>query len=680
MNATSIRSDIIEQKKASQDWLEANFYDQWEQVWKNYLCEPDPEKDENGKPDPTLSSIGMPDTWGYVRRTTARITAQIPNLRFHARSDDVAELISRTLMYQWDKSRAQRVQKLNVTQALLFGISVKAWYWQVDEHRRVRRINPYRELSPADMDAIIAEYQLPRIVEYGFKKSQTMRDSIVSRLMAKHSRGGMLPLHYAYKEYEGPKSDWLFIGDCYFEPDFASLQTSNWFIVERRRNLAYLKNLIRLYPQMKPGIEAMIKKYPHGTPRWHQPQQDTTRLRQRMLSAIDRDSPDETNPGEFKTQEWTLTERHIPGENPRWALLGEDDIFLGEVEHPYDLAGRIPFVDTIFIDDLLCGIGHSTARVMRGLQLLHERQVNRRVDLIYNILRPLIGTTNRELLENPGLIKRHAGFRMVYMRGAGDMWVQGEQAAMAAAAAGLSDEQGIMRLLQALTGENNMTMAANVDPQQAKTATGAKLMQQAMDVLTKDLNDQMNLTSTAEDGQIMYLLNRSELSDPIEFNGALYSREYSSRADPLRKDWQRATPEMFQIEGQVVPEVGSTLAFDDETKVAKATDLWNTANQRPDLFNMPTARDEVLIAHGKGSELQRWAAPQPEGPPPPELKASVSYSIKGEELPPEVKAKIIAASIGDYIKAAPELPLPEMTDERAMPPPEAEPPQPQPVQ
>lgn len=654
MTDASIRSEIIDQKRASQDWLESNFYDQMEQVYKNYLCEPDPEKDEKGNPDPTLSSIGMPDTWGYVRRTTARITAQAPNLRFHARDSSVSELISRTLMYQWDKGQAQRVQKLNVTQALLFGISVKSWHWLVDEHRRMRRVNPLDpNLRPDDVEAIIREYQIPGIVAHGFRNIPRLRSTIGARLLAKHSRGGLLPVHYAYKEYEGPKSDWIFIGDCFFEPDFQTLQSSNWFIIERRRNLAYLKRLMRLYPQMRTGIEKMLKDHPNGTPRWNQPQQDTVRLRQRLLNAIDMDSPDETDTvSGVNTHEWTITERHIPGDNPRWALLGEDDVFLGEVEHPYDLAGKIPFVDTVFIDNLLCGIGHSTARVMRGLQLLHERQVNRRFDLIYNILRPLIGTTNRELLENPGLIKRHGGFRLVYMRGAGDMWVQGEQAAIASAAAGLSDEQGVMRLLQSLTGENNMTMAANVDPQQAKTATGAKLMQQAMDVLTKDLNDQMNLTSTAADGEMMFLLNRSELSDPIEFNGAIYSREYSAAKDALREEWVQATPEMFQTDGQIVPELGSTLAFDDETKVAKATNLWNSAMSNPGLFNMEKARDELLIAHGKGQELQQWAAPKQDGPPPAELRSSVTFSAKLELLPSETQSKILAAALGAYVPIA----------------------------
>jgi len=322
------------------------------------------------------------------------------------------------------------------------------------------------------------------------------------------------------------------------------------------------------------------------------------------------------------------------------------------VEHPYDLQGKIPFTDCVLIDSMLCGIGDSTARVMRGLQLLHGRQVNRRQDLIYNILRPLIGTTNRELMENPDLIKRHGGFRLVYMRGPGDMWTQPEQAAMASAAASLGDEQGLLRLMQMLTGESNMSQMANVDPSQNRTATGARLMQANIDVLTKDLNDMFALTSLAADGELMYLLNRSELSEPIEFNGARFNRIYDQKGDPLRQAWLRIEPKHFQIDGEVVPEVGSTLADDDEARVAKATMLFAEAKASPQLFNLEKARDEFLIAHGKGRELAQWAAPQVEQPPP-ETKGSVSVAVKFDELRPDVQAQIMSKFLGTQVEATP---------------------------
>src|SRR4030042_990367 len=89
---------ILKEKQRSFEWLETNFFGEWEQAWKNYKCKRDPEKDLDGKEDPELTAVGMPDTWGYARRMVARVTAQPPNLRYHAKDADVSELISRTLM------------------------------------------------------------------------------------------------------------------------------------------------------------------------------------------------------------------------------------------------------------------------------------------------------------------------------------------------------------------------------------------------------------------------------------------------------------------------------------------------------------------------------------------------------------------------------------------------------
>jgi hypothetical protein len=44
-------------------------------------------------------------------------------------------------MYQWDQGGVQRQQKKHMTQALLFGISVRAWYWSVDEYTRSGRVD-----------------------------------------------------------------------------------------------------------------------------------------------------------------------------------------------------------------------------------------------------------------------------------------------------------------------------------------------------------------------------------------------------------------------------------------------------------------------------------------------------------------------------------------------------------
>src|SRR5262245_15042769 len=104
-NGRSKAGEASECKRESERWMAANFYEEWLQASKAFYCERDPELDDNGKPDTTQTSLGMPDTFANVQRTVARITAQIPDIRFHAKDEAIAELISRTLMWNWDRGK-----------------------------------------------------------------------------------------------------------------------------------------------------------------------------------------------------------------------------------------------------------------------------------------------------------------------------------------------------------------------------------------------------------------------------------------------------------------------------------------------------------------------------------------------------------------------------------------------
>lgn len=617
---------VIERKTRSYDWMKDNFYSEWQAVYKSYKCVREMPKDPDGNPDPEQTSVGLPMTHAIIRRTVARATAQIPNLRYRARETEVGELIGRTLMFQWDKGGVQRVQKKHLCQAAMFGISVRPWYWASEQYMRSKRVDPLDpKIDPVTLSQIAQIYSVPE----RYLLDPEVGHLIRAKLLAKHGRGGLLPVKYPYTGFVGPKCDFLFIGDCYFEPNFQSLQTSGWFVVERRRDLGWMKRVAKLYPQMAAGFEELVSRYPKGSLHMDR-QRDTESLREMMRSSIGM-KDEAATAGIDDTRQWNIIEQHVPGASPTLTYVAEDNIWIGQVEYPYDLDGKIAFTDLVLVDDLLTGVGDSTARIIRGIQELHDRQVNQRSQLVYNLLRPLVGTSNRELIENPGMIKRYSGFRLVHMRGPNDMWTQGEQAALAAAAVGLNDESSIMRLYQMATGENNMSASANIDPQQARTATGAKIMQAQQDVLTKDLVDMFNETSIKADAEMMFLLNRSELADAVEFEAGPYNRNFASGQDMLREQWVKAEPVHFQIDGEIVSEVGSTLADDDEGRVVKATNLFQAAMSRPDLFNQEKARDEYLIAMGKGRELQQWAAPPPP-PPVAEMKANMSVQVKWEFL------------------------------------------------
>ena len=686
---------IMDAKKKSADWMQSAFYPEWEQVYRNYKClsaeqikrlKADGQQyvvDASGKPwsgsgccdtddEPEKFQVSMPDTWAAVRRTVSRVTAAMPALKFRADDSAAAQLISTKVMWDWDHGQVQRLQKKHVLQCVLFGWSVRPWYWRVDEFDRTKRINPFRTRGQEEQQEMAEQ-----IAEtYGIPLEAAMDPAVVSQLMAKHSRGGMLPVKYTYRGFEGPATEFMFVGDCFPEPQFQEIQRSRWFIIERKRNLEWIKRTVKAYPELLPGFRRLLEKFPKGnlgTSSGSSFDSDTNTLRWRLASVVNQVADSYEVTGEensWHMGEWLITECHYPGQNPRMAFVGEENLWIGEIPYPYELDGKVAFTEAILIDDLLSGIGDSSARIMSPLNKLHNLQTNMRFALTNHILRPLVGTSNRELYENPDLLKRYEGYRLVFSR-PGDTWVIGEQAAIAAAAEGMNDEAALMRAIQMATGETNMSMSANVDPAQARTATGARLMAFNTDILSKDMQDMLIETSIKTDAEMMYLLNRSEMSESLEIDSARYERYGQSGKPPeeFTKDqvkWVQVTPEDFQVDAHVEVIANSVLADDDEANMQQAQQLWAVANQRPDLFNVEKARDTLLTAYGKGRELNQWQAPPPPPPPPPPgPKAGVNVSIKFETLTPELQDKIIT-------EAFPEPPPPPEGMEGGGPPVEGE--------
>lgn len=637
----------------SQQWLSQNYWDQWTKAFQNYKCEPPPFMDPNDPnvEDPEQTVVGMPDTWALVRRFVARMTAQEPSHRFSGDDPDVADRITRTLMYDWDKGKQQKIQKRHVTQAALFGWSVKSWYWAVEEHNRKRRVNPIT--APPDMQSEFESQYADKIAQYRQEFANVPPEQqwqqIAMKLIQDVGKGQLVPIEYLYKCYEGPKADFMFIGDCYPEPNFLSIQSSRWFIVERRRNLEWVENFVEAYkdkyPQVMDNVEKLLQEYPNGTPRDKvTSNKDVTNLRTRMRDAInmiDTQGGVEDPPKSVLLPEWTFVERHIPGSKPMLDIVAEGTLLLASIPYPHDLEGQIAFTELTFIDDLLAGIGDSTPRIIRTLNDLHNRNTSKKADLIYNLLRPLVYTTNPALYESPDLLKRGKGFRLVKVDGAGEIGVLGEQGALAAAAASDADEGSIARAIQLASGESNLSMSSNVDPQQARTATGARLMAFNGDILTKDMTGQLTF-SLVDDLEMMRLLSRSEMTEEVEVQADSYRRQFGGQYAPPAPNLKiKATPEDFQNDGDIEVEVGSTLADDDDTKLSRAQMLFSTAMQSPGLINVQTARDELLIALGKGKEIDKWQTPPPQPPPPEVPKINYTVSIPLDKQPQDVQIALL---------------------------------------
>lgn len=679
--------NIREMKESSQRWLSQNYYDEWTQAWKAYKCERDPVIDpETGKVDTESTSVSAPDTWSVVRKKEARITANIPNLRVRSADKARALSVGWKLMRDWDKGGVQRIQPRHVKQALIFGWSLRPWTWAIEEFQRRKKVDPY-DPDPEVQQLIDDNYgeevadSVPMEPAPPPNPMQPLglggpdpaaaveehnRNKRNLYLLEKYGVGRnppLIPVNYRYKSYEGPKTDFLFIGDVFPEPRFQSLASSKWLVIQRYRDESWMKRVSQRYPKLKKGFAEVVDKQPNGSARMGR-SDETYDLRRRLEGEIGRSTDDDhliewTPQGD--TRQWLIYEAHYPGENARICYESEEGIKIGEVPYPYSLDGKIAFTELVLIDDLLGGIGDSDARIIRGLQMIHDRQMNTRVDLIDAIARPLVWTTNQMFYDDPSSLKRGKGLKVLPpVAGPNEIGIIGEQAAIAAAAASLSDQQDIEKMIQLATGESNLSQVANQDPQQARTATGARILAYNQDVLTKQLNDAFVQSSLRQDAEMMYLLNRSELNEPVVFDAGPYNRNYSSKEEQSAEQMETVTPLDFQQDDdEIMPEAGSTLADDDEAKVQRAMHMFDRAIQSPNLFNLEKARDEFLIAMGKGRELGEWVPP-PAPKEPPMEPPRISMSIPFETLPTQAqlhvlfKAGLVDPSIREEAEPSPD--------------------------
>lgn len=597
----------------------------------------DERKDSAGKDDPEKTHICMPDTFAAINRRTARITAQIPNIGFIAndRNEKVEEAVSSKVMYDWDNGGVQRWQKKHVRQGESFGLSIRGWWWEVSEYMRNRGLPTDRDLTPEEMQLVVDTYQIPPEMQ--------QNPAVLRKLIQEKSKRGLLNVKYKYKAYEGPRSEVLFVGDCYPEPYYQTLQTSNYFIHMQRRNKEWLLKLGKRFPQFQAGIHKLLQDHPKGSSvAQHGRGDEGMELRDQLRSVIALPTQEGGyEEPESGTQLWTVIARWTPGEHHKVAYVAEETYYLGEMDGPYDLDGKIPFTELTLIDSLLGGVGDCVSVIGQGLQEMHNVTVNRRFDLLRHVTHPLLGTTDNVLYDNPETMDREL-FRLIKLRGGpNSVWAINDQQAMAAMAAAMGEEGAVQRMFQVLTGESNLSMGANVDPAQLRTATGAKLMQAGSDVLTKDMVDMFHESSVKPDVEMCYLLNRSEMADAMPIDASKYRRNYNQNSDQRKEIWITAEPLHFQLDGRLTVELGSTMADDEEAKVAKSTNLFTMLNGNP-FVNQETLTRDLLIAHGKGPQLSEYMQQQQPAPPEPPTKSSISLAMKYETVEPEVRLAVLA--------------------------------------
>ena len=92
-------SDILDRRNEARRYVQLNYWDEWEEVYRSSKCLTKKimvkAKDGSDVEDTTRTNVCMPETSLIRRRKTARLTANMPEIRYDgpAGKEEIAESV-----------------------------------------------------------------------------------------------------------------------------------------------------------------------------------------------------------------------------------------------------------------------------------------------------------------------------------------------------------------------------------------------------------------------------------------------------------------------------------------------------------------------------------------------------------------------------------------------------------
>ena len=642
-------SQIIEQRKASLRYFNANYYAEWVEIYMSAKARVKPVYVvmENGekKEDPNRTNVALPDHFVMIRNGVARLTRNPPNLRMRSENKDAADKMGAELMYQWDRGEAQKAFK-KVTQsakALGWGVG-KSYYDNVKVMRHFRRWTHMLKRSELMQHEGAPEDEIDDSVEeYGEELSQDEKASAIA------DHGEQVQLDAEIVKYSGCKLDSIFVGDFYPEPGFRTLNESAFNIENSLQDedwLEYWTEQTTINPETGKEQPVIDPKMADEVLRICGDRNyiDTKEisLRRQFREAINIADPKTSGTSVKAPKKRFMLDEHHAIIDGKLVItyVGEESIKLGTNWYPYDTYGRSLYTDMVLIPDMLGGIGDSTPRISRFLMQLRNQRVNQTTDFINNKLAPIVKALEGHNFTEKSL-QRTSFMRLLNVRNMGEL--EPLQDATFPGEAWEDQAQFVREMQQIEPSTNNFASGTDTVPQAGKLATTAVLAQKSSDNVLADELNQINVF-IAEVGELWVHINQQAMEKPHTVNPGDVPRfdAMSLRTDGAQPRSITIDPMDIQEEFQVIPEAGSTLADDDEFKTQALQQLFQLAAAHPDVFNKRNIGQKLLQTM-PGISVEEGMAPPPAGPPPPPPpKVSLNVAVKFETLAADVQSAILS--------------------------------------
>lgn len=617
---------IVDRRNEARRWMQINYWDEWEDVYRSSKCLTKKimvtAKDGSQIEDTTRTNVCMPETSLIIRRKTARLTANMPELRYTSQSGntDVEQKLTALAYQNFDRSGEIQEHRRLVQSGVTFGFGVSKLFWDTIE------VN--RKFFKSTMDQFTdPQQQMAAIQKFG----ETM--SVPTRV----------------KKYEGPCAKNIFIGDFFIEPGAMTVAASAWAIENFWETDLWVKKMLKktcIYPDgsehpvFDPKAANDLMEMGSWNPNFgtQQPYDLRTRFRTNVLGQQVPLFPVGLIPG----KRFDILEQHTHDKDGVvWITwVGNEKIRLGTMPYQWDMDGKYTYTEFVPLFDALSVYGDSTPRLGRFLQSLHNATVGARKDLVSNILRPTI--LKKVGLDIPDEAIQRELFKEVVVQDLNGLKLLHENMApLTAAITAASEEEGqIMRMFALMEPNiNNTESGTQSNPQAGKTATTAVLAAKSADALTQFELDSLNFYLKQQGEKKLAMLQQQEMDEQYQI-----AQKYTAKVEGLTERYGKTSAVSLshmdiQEEFEVEPVAMSMLSVDDDIRRQAAQELAQAAQMMPGVID-PHYVARFWAGTIRGIDPDK-AVPPPQPPSPPPPKFSVGVAIKFPELPPEMQAQIL---------------------------------------